>query len=60
MSEKEINSKWESLKRAENAIIDDIIKIRDRRRMLETAHEEFDYVHTYSGWKKVKSKKEYW
>jgi hypothetical protein len=66
MSEKEINSKWESLKRTERAITDDILKIRDRRQTLEIEYEEFErearesnHVHTFSGWKKVKSKKEW-
>lgn len=65
MNAEEINSKWESLKRTEKAITDDILKIRDRRQTLEIAYEEFEqearksnYVHTINGWKKVKSKKE--
>jgi hypothetical protein len=63
MNAEEINSKWESLKRTEKAITDDILKIRDRRRLLETAHEEFEreagegnYVHTFGGWKKARKR----
>jgi hypothetical protein len=38
MNAEEINSKWESLKRTEKAITDDILKIRDRRQTLEIAY----------------------
>lgn len=53
MNAEEINSKWESLKRTEKAITDDILKIRDRRQTLEIAYEELSRESRGCGYYKV-------